>query len=162
MQTPTTCLRWHPNKQNNQLLLSGNADGSILLWNAVKGKQHHRLIEKNSIFSLDYSADGTKYATGGKDFHVRVYDDETQQQVIDLPPQEYNWPGHANRVFAIKFLQEKSLSNVFLTGGWDSMIRFWDVREQKSIGSIMGPNLSGDSIDYKNNQVLTASYRNTE
>eukprot|EP00825_Cyclidium_porcatum_P029303 TRINITY_DN3131_c0_g1_i2.p2 TRINITY_DN3131_c0_g1~~TRINITY_DN3131_c0_g1_i2.p2 ORF type:complete len:132 (-),score=26.17 TRINITY_DN3131_c0_g1_i2:89-484(-) len=26
----------------------------------------------------------------------------------------------------------------------------------------MGPNLSGDAIDYKNNQVLTASYRNSE
>lgn len=55
--------------------------------------------------------------------------------------------GHANRVFAIKFLPEP---NLFISGGWDGNILFWDLRERKAYASIHGPNLTGDALDYKN------------
>lgn len=53
------------------------------MWNAIKGKQNSRIIEKNSIFALDINADGSRYATAGKDFHIRIYDSETNQLVDD-------------------------------------------------------------------------------
>jgi len=36
----------------------------------------------------------------------------------------------------------------------------WDLREKKKVGSIFGPTLSGDSLDFKNDKVLTGSYKN--
>lgn len=54
------------------------------------------------------------------------------------------------------------MPNVFISGGWDSKIRIWDIREKNSVRSIYGPHISGDSIDYKNGQVLTGSYRNND
>jgi COMPASS component SWD3 len=38
---------------------------------------------------------------------------------------------------------------MFISGGWDSKIRVWDIREKKSVRGFYGPHISGDSIDYK-------------
>lgn len=49
-----------------------------------------------------------------------------------------------------------------MSGGWDGNVLLWDLREEKSIGNINGPNLTGDSLDYKNGQILTGSYRTND
>lgn len=49
--------------------------------------------------------------------------------------------------------------NMFLSGGWDCTMFLWDVRMNKSVSSIFGPCISGDSIDTHNNLILTGSYR---
>lgn len=46
-----------------------------------------------------------------------------------------------------------------MSGGWDCTIFIWDVRQTKPVNSFFGPCISGDSIDYKNNLILTGSYR---
>ena len=45
-----------------------------------------------------------------------------------------------------------------ISGGWDSVIHVWDIRQCKSVKSFYGPHLAGDSLDYKNNTILTGSY----
>lgn len=52
--------------------------------------------------------------------------------------------------------------NVLLSGGWDANIFLWDVREKTNFGSIYGPALSGDALDYKKGVILTGSHRNQE
>ncbi len=44
--------------------------------------------------------------------------------------------GHSNRVFACKFVPEDQ--NLLITGGWDQNILIWDVREGKSVRTIVG------------------------
>jgi COMPASS component SWD3 len=46
-----------------------------------------------------------------------------------------------------------------LSGGWDCTVFVWDIRQTKPAASFFGPCISGDSIDYKNNIILTGSYR---
>lgn len=53
---------------------------------------------------MDYNSDGSQFVTSGKDFHVRIYDEDTKSVVIDFSPADWNNPGHGNRVFAAKFL----------------------------------------------------------
>ncbi len=44
---PTTCLKWRPNIHNKtkDILVSSNADGSIIHWHVPSGKPLHRIIE---------------------------------------------------------------------------------------------------------------------
>ena len=52
-----------------------------------------------------------------------------------------------NRVFALKFLEETP--NILLSAGWDGNLLIWDLRDHKCVGTIFGPNLSGDSLDFR-------------
>lgn len=47
---------------------------------------------------------------------------------------------------------------MLISGGWDSVVHIWDIREGKSVKHLMGPHISGDAIDYKNGTVLTGSH----
>ncbi|KAM3132220.1 hypothetical protein pb186bvf_015680 [Paramecium bursaria] len=161
-QTPTTCLSWrrdNPNKLKG-VFLSGNSDGSIMYWHAASGKQLTRIVEKNSILCMDLRSDGEVFATAGQDFKIRIYDDEKKEVIRVFEQADYHQPGHVNRVFALKFLQDQP--TVFMSGGWDGNVLIWDLREEKSIGNINGPNLTGDALDYKNGQILTGSYRTND
>ena len=66
-------------------------------------------------------------------------------------------PGHNNRIFSIKFIPDDP--NLLLTGGWDTNVHLWDIREKKSCRSFIGPKICGDSIDFKNNKILTGANR---
>ncbi|KAL4467051.1 hypothetical protein ABPG74_010648 [Tetrahymena malaccensis] len=164
LNAPTTSVRWKPKLQQNDSyqLLSVNSDGSITHWDALEQKPIHRMIENkgHNILSLDYNNDGSRFATAGKDFRVRVYDDQTKQLLIDFEQGDWNIPGHTNRIFSLKFLPDQP--DILLSCGWDSNIHIWDLRAKKSVAHFYGPKVSGDSLDYKNNQILTGSYRNTD
>lgn len=73
---------------------------------------------------------------------------------------EWSSTGHSNRIFGLKFLPDNT--NVLLSGGWDANVYFWDIREKNNFGSINGPSLSGDALDYKKGVILTGSHRNQE
>lgn len=56
----------------------------------------------------------------------------------------------------MKFLPDNE--NILFSGGWDDYIMLWDLRNKQPIGMINGPTLSGDSLDIKNDMILTGSY----
>ena len=58
----------------------------------------------NNIMCLDYNSEGSMFVTGGKDFHVKVYDEDTKSVCVDFLPADWNQPGHSNRIFSVKFL----------------------------------------------------------
>lgn len=55
--------------------------------------------------------------------------------------------GHTNRIFSVKF--DPFNPNVVYSGGWDSMVKIWDIRQRKCSGTILGPQLCGDALDVK-------------
>lgn len=72
----------------------------------------------------------------------------------------WQYPGHANRIFSIKFNPDDP--NVIVSGGWDNTLYFWDIRESRSFASMYGPAITGDTLDIKGNYVLTGSWRNKD
>ena len=52
---------------------------------------------------------------------------------------DWNNIGHDNRIFAIKFIDEQTI----ISGGWDSVIHVWDLRQCKSVKHFYPANLSG-------------------
>lgn len=111
----------------------------------------------NQILGLDYSAELLKICTTGKDSCVRIYDDSTKRLVRTYEKGSWYSPGHSNRVFAAKFKPKDN--NILLTGGWDSAVFIWDIRQPKNVDAFVGPNISGDTIDVKDDVMLIGSHR---
>ena len=51
--------------------------------------------------------------------------------------------------------------NIFFSGGWDSTVQVWDIRQATgSVRKIYGPSISSDSLDLKGNVLLAGNYQN--
>ena len=104
---------------------------------------------------LDINSDCSKFATAGNDKSVKLYDDETKSLISNMTP-SYNEIGHSNRIFSLCFHKEEEA--LLVSGGWDKILVFYDTRVPKIVGNILGVNISGDSIDMKDNLVLAGAY----
>mmetsp|Transcript_11081 Transcript_11081/g.27640 ORF Transcript_11081/g.27640 Transcript_11081/m.27640 type:complete len:359 (-) Transcript_11081:227-1303(-) len=163
---PTTQLRWRPHSAQSKtksVLISVNAefDGQILHWHIKSGKCLHTITERgNQLFCLDYFADGSQFATAGRDRLVRVYDEATKRLVQTLQGGDMKeTAGHSNRVFSLKYHPQHP--NIILSGGWDNTVQVWDTRRGHSIRSLWNCYLCGDSVDFTSDgsQILTGSWR---
>lgn len=67
--------------------------------------------------------------------------------------------GHKNRIHAIR--AHPGMDTLFLTGGWDETVHYWDERVQHSQKHFAGPHLCGDALDIvaDHQVVLTGSWR---
>jgi len=74
----------------------------------------------NQIHTLSYCPDGTRLASAGKDFTVRIYDEETKAVRRAFEPAVFRHSGHSNRVFASKWKADDP--NILLTGSWDNSV----------------------------------------
>lgn len=159
-KVPTTSVRWRPQVVSHaKVLVSVDSEGEVAFWHAPTWKKLFGFREpNNSILCMDYSPNGGQFATAGKDFSIRVYDEGTKSVEVTLAAAEWNNRGHSNRVFAVKFIDEHTL----ISGGWDSVLHIWDLRQAMSVRTIYGPHLSGDALDFQDGQVLTGSYSNKD
>ena len=71
----------------------------------------------SGLNALDFSPDGRMFAVGGQDTHVYLYDEGTKQKVCAMAPGSGNLPGHASRIFSVKFHPDTAI--VLVSGGWD-------------------------------------------
>lgn len=62
---------------------------------------------------------------------------------------------HTNRIFCTKFLPDDP--NVVLSGGWDRIMKIYDTRVGKPVGQILGPSVSGDSIDVAGDEIVAGN-----
>ncbi len=52
---------------------------------------------------------------------------------------------------------------MFFTGGWDSTVRLWDVRQKDTyVRKFSGPSVSADSLDLRGDVLLVGNYANNE
>jgi WD40 repeat protein len=159
---PMTSLRYRPTvvgSSTRNVLISGNASGQIHHWHVTSSKTFHVIKEQdNQVFCLDYSADGSRFASGGQDHAIRIYDEATKSLTHEMRGgYGRDLTGHSNRIFAIKFAAHDP--NLLLSGGWDQSILLWDLRAEKPVRSMFGPSICGDSLDVSSKHVLTGSYR---
>ncbi|KAM8953361.1 uncharacterized protein RCH25_044204 [Pelodytes ibericus] len=158
-----TALRYHPRSKN--LLVSAGADGLVSIYDIQSEMNVLTLTEEeNEINALDFSMDGSVFATAGKDKHIRLYDSHTNEVLhfLQAPDVLYNddvtlTSGHTRRIFALKF--HPSEHHIFLTGGWDDCVKIWDKRMSKEARRIInGPHICGPGIDIQDHRLLTASW----
>ncbi|KAM5163084.1 uncharacterized protein ACMZJ9_005886 [Mantella aurantiaca] len=158
-----TAINYHPN--NSNILVGAGADGLVSFYDIRSEINVLTLTEpENEIHALDYSMDGSVFATAGKDRHIRLYDSHTNEILnIFMAPDFKNdydlslTSGHTRKIFALRF--HPSEYHVFLTGGWDDSVKIWDKRMAKEARRVInGPHICGPGIDIRNNYILTASW----
>lgn len=155
---PTTLIRWRPTNNfavTKNVILTVNANGAVQHWHTTSGKLLNTIYDDlNQLLSADYNNDGSQFVTGGSDTVLRVYDEQTRQEILRLDGD--NKSGHSNRVFCVKYCTDNP--NLIVSGGWDLAVKVWDIREPNPIKSIFGPYICGDTIDIKDGMLLTGAY----
>ena len=162
---PTTALAWRPTTEASRTrnaLIAANADGAVQHWHVTSGRCLHEINDpENSLFTVNYSSDGKKFATAGKDYAIRIYDEATKTLVSTMEGGYHAiTKGHSNRVFSLKF--DKTDDNIVVSGGWDNTVQIWDLRIERSVRSFYGPHVCGDGVDIHQGTILTGSYRQNE
>ncbi|KAL4471523.1 hypothetical protein ABPG74_008416 [Tetrahymena malaccensis] len=164
INVPATCLRWRPtafSASTKNVIVTGGADGQLVHWHVTTGKELNRIEEKgNQINSIDYNKDGSRFITSGSDNKIRLYDESEKSLVSEYKGSEWQDPGHNNRIFSLKFLPDDP--NLFISGGWDTNVHIWDIRQGKSVGGFIGPKIGGDALDYQNGHILTGANRSRD
>jgi len=161
---PATVCVWRPVSSaisTPDILVTGSVSGDISWWHVHSQREIYKMTEiDNQIYTLSYSPDGTRLATAGKDFTVRIYDEETKALKRAFETGVLRHTGHSSRVFASKWKVDDP--NILLTGGWDNSVMIWDMRLKEVARSFYGPHIAGEALDIQNETILTGSWRTVD
>jgi WD40 repeat protein len=117
-------------------------------------------IEMGSpLFALDYACDASTFAVAGKDKHVYVFDERTKKQVCKpMFSNGLKVDCHQRSIRCLKYLPNEP--NVLLSGGWDGLIKIFDIRVAKPVGEIQSQGIftNNAAIDVEGDHVLAGSY----
>ena len=122
---------------NRETLISGEQDGTILIWDVSTGK-HKTLTDQgvdternthyNSKMVLMFNSDGSKLATGDKNGNIRLWDVSTWKE-------EQTLEGHADAITSIDFSPD---NRTIASTGKDGTVRLWDIDTGQQIQSLSG------------------------
>ncbi|CAF0808142.1 unnamed protein product [Adineta ricciae] len=121
-----TTVHFSPNNQS-QFLLASSWDASVRLYDV---NQHtFRQMYKHAGPVLDCCfIDSSRTASGGLDRLLKVFDFNTQQEIV--------MGYHDNAIRCVHYSPEM---NILITGSWDSSIKFWDSRVPNCLGTCSLP-----------------------
>ncbi len=122
---------------NGETLISGEQDGTILIWDVSTGK--HKILRdqmedtehythSNSKMVLMFNSDGSKLVTGDQKGNISLWDVSTWKEDQTLE-------GHADAITSIDFSpDDRSIAST----GKDGTVRLWDIDTGQQIQSISG------------------------
>ena len=164
--TPVTAVAFRPvptASGTKNLVLSGNTVGHLRMYHATSGKLLWQVEEAgNQVYAIDYRPDGRRFATGGKDCHVRVYDDQSHAEVARFQAGDgMAYLGHTNNVYSVRW--HPADHNVLFSSGWDKTVKMWDCRQKNPVRSVFGVYVCGDAMDVTDDgHVLAGSWRSQD
>ncbi|MDE0427259.1 MAG: WD40 repeat domain-containing protein [Candidatus Poribacteria bacterium] len=102
---------------DGQILASGSADNTIILWDATTGQYKQTLTgHKRAVYSIAFSPDGQILASGSWDKTIILWDTTTWKYIHILT-------GHEKVVYSVAFSPD---GQVLASGSADKAIILWD------------------------------------
>jgi WD40 repeat protein len=110
---------------DGQLLVTGNDDGSIQLWNSSSLNPVLELnAHKDNVYAVSFSRDGKEFATGGEDSQALLWSvEELRKKGSDRKPL-YSLSGHGRAIRGLSFNPDGS---ILATASEDGSARLWTV-----------------------------------
>ncbi|KAI8993626.1 WD40-repeat-containing domain protein [Pilobolus umbonatus] len=113
--------------QDANKAVTASADFSAKVWNTLTGEEVHSFSHQHIVRAADFSKDGTRIITGGKEQKIRIFD----LYRPDAIPMEAI--GHEASIKAVVWDEEH---HSILSAGDDSTVRIWDLRTMRERGVI--------------------------
>ena len=79
--------------------------------------------------NLDFNYDMTKFAVVGANPVVSVYDAVKREPLLKMDGEGAIVPGHSNRQYSCKFVNDLDMPDLICSGGWDNRVIIWDLRQ---------------------------------
>ncbi|GBG68516.1 hypothetical protein CBR_g3060 [Chara braunii] len=116
----------------------GYADGSIRIWDILKGSCEVLLNgHKSAVTALRYNASGEMLASGAKDTDVIIWDVGGEAGLFRLR-------GHRDQVTDVVFLER---SQKVVSCSKDTFVRVWDLNTQLCVQTVVGHRSEVWSVD---------------
>lgn len=162
---PVTSLRFRPEvkgQQTRHVLLATYAHGEVRQYHVTSSKfmcsYKTDYPNGNRIYASDYRFDGLQIAVAGREHSIKVFDAQTHEVVQTLQGGDGDKSsGHSNQIYSVKF--HPTDKTVVLSGGWDDTVQIWDTRIGKSVRSIFGMHVAGDSVDAVGPEILVGAWQ---
>ncbi|XP_018574335.1 uncharacterized protein LOC108913295 [Anoplophora glabripennis] len=137
------------------------ANGFIKCWNYNLNQCLYSIKEKRQTFGLTYHPRVPKFVTYGDDSRICFYDEESKTMERVLLPSDNPTihDGHTSRVFAACFHPRNNYE--LITGGWDDLIHYWDLRQPHAIRHISGIHMCGEGLDInmRGTEILACAFQ---
>lgn len=93
---------------------------------------HGAMYVCDATYRADNAGIAEKFAVGGTERKVVIYDAKTLQETCCLKKTLYlaDSFAHSNRVSAVKFVPNTG-GQMYITGSWDNSVAIWDCRSGK-------------------------------
>ncbi|EUC54986.1 WD40-repeat protein (notchless protein), related protein, partial [Rhizoctonia solani AG-3 Rhs1AP] len=116
---------------NGQLLASGSADGSLMIWDAGTGEGLFDALTGHfgSVSSIAFSPDGTQVASGSSDETIRLWSSLTGAPIGNP------FEGHTHSVSSVAFSPS---GGQLVSASDDKTMRVWDVASGELIAAFEG------------------------
>jgi len=112
-----------------KLLVTGNADGEIRLWQIATAQQLFTLKGHTAwVRSVAFSPDGNTLASGSSDYTVKLWDVRGGTCLKTLQ-------GHTSRVQSVAFSPD---GDMLTTGSADQTVKLWNVRGGTCLKTLQG------------------------
>ena len=152
-------LKIHHN--NNNILTSISSSGDVVNTHVPSGKKLNEFkIEKLIPRTLDLSIKDDKIAVGFAEGQIQIFNNNTQTLEKLIKKGTSFATGHINQIHCVVF--DKKNSDRLVSGGRDSRILIWDLRNLEPTGMVVGPQVLGDTVDIKGNYIVAGSYEPKE
>jgi WD40 repeat protein/transcriptional regulator with XRE-family HTH domain len=151
---------------DSSTIASGGDDMTVRLWNVLSGHCIKTLqAHTNWVLSVRFSPDGKTIASGSVDFSVRLWNVQTGQCWKVLQGNRSGvWtvrysPQTVNSCASLGLVQEDSerLAGVLASGGYDKLVRLWDVRTGKCLKTLSGHTSWVRSVSFSPDGLMLAS-----
>ncbi|EFA09654.1 uncharacterized protein LOC100142519 [Tribolium castaneum] len=161
---PVTAIQHRPVSKSypiNNCFTCTYANGFVKCWNYNFNQCLYTIKENRETFGLTYHPRYPKFVTYGDDCKIYLYDEEskTQERILSSSNNPKIHDGHTSRVFAACFHPRSNYE--LLTGGWDDVVHFWDLRQPHAIRHISGVHMCGEGVDInaRGTEVLTCAFQ---
>lgn len=123
-----------------------DSNGYVKCWDTDKKLSVFTINENRQVLNVVYHPRSSKFLTVGDDARVLMYDENSKTlERIFKSSDAAELDGHVSKVFSVCFNPTSNYE--FITGGWDDVICFWDIRQLGAIRHISGPHICGDGLD---------------